>query len=315
VAQADDGFQVLAATIDPTVPWGGPVLVDGSPVAPPWATFTRAHGLREHVDAGPRVILGPGQGPVTASIFSAGRWQRAGALELSAPDQRTVVAPSGAREMVLNDVALSDGVAYRARYRLQAGGARTYLHTGPEPAALLRAGWRFARSVTPRLRAALRAVVRGANPQARRLIGRIDGLATLAVSPAARASVASLSDMTVHYRRAHLTGDPGVRRLIVLHEIGHLVDVALVDPGTRRALDRMVPAGNPCARHAGPRGEAGCEPTAERFADTFAKWAAGTTFAGVPAGYAIRAPRSLGRWGRMLIRGVHLRPRGPRHHG
>ena len=92
----------------------------------------------------------------------------------------------------------------------------------------------------------------------------------------------------------HELGRRGFDRLVD-HELGHVVDFALLDDGLRARLDAGIPPGQPCP--AGTR-SGSCAPREERFAESFAKWASGDLGIALYAGYAVPpppGPRGLGR--------------------
>jgi hypothetical protein len=80
--------------------------------------------------------------------------------------------------------------------------------------------------------------------------------------------------------------DAEQRNLVILHELGHVIDDALVPPALAARLDAAIPA-------------TACAPRAERFADTFAEWALpGAEYDHV--GYHVPPPASLEAWGAPL---------------
>jgi hypothetical protein len=85
----------------------------------------------------------------------------------------------------------------------------------------------------------------------------------------------------------------------VLHEYGHAIDLALVPPATNATLEAGIPRTGSCANWGGGLTGACAEP-AERFADTFAKWALRGHFSVVGGGYAVAVPPSLEDWGAPL---------------
>ena len=92
-------------------------------------------------------------------------------------------------------------------------------------------------------------------------------------------------------------GERGVDRL-VLHELGHVIDGAVVGAALDQALDAQMPPGYAC-----PPGErtSACAPREERFAETFAKWATGDIGFNLNIGYAVAPPVvPLDRWGEPL---------------
>ena len=84
---------------------------------------------------------------------------------------------------------------------------------------------------------------------------------------------------------------------MVQHELAHVVESALLDPALLARLDAGIPPGQPCA--AGTR-RGSCAPGAERFAETFAKWASGDIGVDLYAGYAVPPPPDLAGWGAPL---------------
>jgi hypothetical protein len=150
-------------------------------------------------------------------------------------------------------------------------------------------------SVDPASRAAIEAAIASARPEARRLIDVIDGGTVIKVGqPPLPGALGSTQGVGDHYEvvlnlgetERHV-GGRGVTRL-VLHELGHVVDHALVPPDLAARLDREIPAGAPCPAGT-PLGS--CAPRVERFAETFAKWAMGNDLgANLYIGYAVPPP-------------------------
>jgi hypothetical protein len=95
-------------------------------------------------------------------------------------------------------------------------------------------------------------------------------------------------------------GERGVQRL-VLHELGHVVDHALVEPALAARLDAPIPAGYGCDP---VQPDIGCAPRPERFAETFAKWCTGDIGFNLPIGYKVAPPASLDDWGAQLVSGI-----------
>jgi hypothetical protein len=172
------------------------------------------------------------------------------------------------------------------------------------------ATFRFAPSVTPSDRAWILAAVAGARPEARELIARVDGLVTIATDGGAVTTTATGADMmgemrtepdgyTVWLNAARLDGDRAIdRSTVVLHELGHVVDAALIPADLDGRLDAAIPQATTCGDAGDPVGA--CAPPAERFADTFAKWALEGAVSAVGSGYGIPTPPSLEDWGRPL---------------
>jgi hypothetical protein len=94
--------------------------------------------------------------------------------------------------------------------------------------------------------------------------------------------------------RSTAAGGPRAVQRVVLHELGHVVDFALLSDGLRTQLDGQFPSRYACP----PQGCAGRE---ERFAETFAKWSLGDIGASLYVGYAVPPPVvTLDRWGEPL---------------
>jgi hypothetical protein len=190
-----------------------------------------------------------------------------------------------------------------ARYRLDAASAKA------SGARLLRqstrrAGFRFGPDVAPADRQAFLAAVAAARPEARRLIGLVDGLVAVRIGPTGVPGAIGLTE----------DGDPGYRVTIdldlviqrygprgvqrtVLHELGHVVDHALLTDDVIAALDAGIPAGWGCEN-----GKLGaCADRDERFAESFAKWALGDIGVNLDIGYKIPPPAApLDVWGAPL---------------
>lgn len=218
---------------------------------------------------------------VVASLFTAGR-------SLSA--ERS--------PQVLSEVA-------GARYRLDAASARS------SGARLLgqdvrRGGLRFARSVAPADRQAFLDAVAAARPEARRLIGLVDGLVDVRIGPTGTPGAIGLTEDGEPGYRVTIDlglvlaryGPRGVERT-VLHELGHVVDHALLTDEVTAALDAGIPAGLGCEE--GKLG--GCASREERFAESFAKWALGDIGVNLDIGYKVPPPSApLDLWGAPLAR-------------
>jgi len=210
----------------------------------------------------------------------------------------TVSPPSGVQAV------LPPLEAGGARYRLDAAAARAA--GARELSADVRAaGLGFAPEVAPADRQAILAAVAGARPEARRLIELVDGLTTVSVGPAPGGAAGVASNPADGYRVvldlglvASRLGDRGVRRL-VLHELGHVVDFALVTDADRAALDAGIPRGWECGG-----GDTGaCAAVEERFAESFAKWAMADIGVDLYIGYKIPPPGpTLDAWGAPLAR-------------
>ena len=179
------------------------------------------------------------------------------------------------------------------------GGDRPLLSPDQRAAEL-----RFADDVDPAWRQAVLTSIARARPEAARLIGLVDGLVQVSVGPTGPSALGVTSDIGGRYaialdlaRVQRLYGDRGVDR-VVLHELGHAIDAAIVPKELDASLDAQMPTGYAC-----PPGErtSACAPRAERFAETFAKWATGDIGVNLNVGYAVAPPVvSLERWGEPL---------------
>jgi hypothetical protein len=192
-----------------------------------------------------------------------------------------------------------------ARYRLDAADAhRPGARLLPESAR--RATFRFAPDVAPADRQAFLDAVAAARPEARRLIGLVDGLVEVRVGPTGVAGAIGLTeDDEPGYRVtvdlglvASRYGSRGIERT-VLHELGHVIDHALVTDDVVAAMDAEIPTGYGCED-----GRLGaCANPQERFAETFAKWALGDIGVNLDIGYKVPPPVvALDVWGQPLAR-------------
>jgi hypothetical protein len=149
----------------------------------------------------------------------------------------------------------------------------------------------------------LTAVAR-ARPEAQALIAAVDGLVDvhIGVTPAGTAGTTqqvgdryvvnvSLGMVSQRY------GQRGIDR-DVLHELGHVIDFALVGPDLNARLDLAIPRGYGCDR--GTSGS--CANEVERFAESFAKWATGDIGVDLYLGYKIPPPDDLAGWGAPLAK-------------
>ncbi|MEZ0293583.1 MAG: hypothetical protein ACAH82_13650 [Solirubrobacteraceae bacterium] len=167
-------------------------------------------------------------------------------------------------------------------------------------AAARAAGPAFAADVPAADRAWVRAALASARPEAARLIAEVDGLVRFSVfsaGPDAPLGVTRSDErgFDVSFNVAQLDGRHAYDRpTVVLHELGHVVDFALVPRALNQRLDAGIPRGGPCGA------AIDCDRTEERFADTFAKWALLGAVSAAGAGYGIAAPPSLEDWGAPL---------------
>jgi hypothetical protein len=95
---------------------------------------------------------------------------------------------------------------------------------------------------------------------------------------------------------AYLDGDRQIDRdTTVLHELGHVIDFELIGDAEIDALAAQVPSSGVCFE-----GRGDCTNPAERFGDTFAKWALNGNVSITGSGYQLASPPSLEDWGRPL---------------
>jgi hypothetical protein len=192
-----------------------------------------------------------------------------------------------------------------ARFRLGAAEARDA--GAPRlPAAARRRTFAFDPATAPADRAAFLAAVAVARPPARRLIALVDGLTDVRVGPTGQEAALGLTEsggeryvVTVDLARVSARyGARGIER-VVLHELGHVVDHALVANDDMATLQRGIPAGWGCEE-----GVAGaCATAPERFAESFAKWATGDIGVDLYVGYKVPPPApTLDAWGAPLER-------------
>lgn len=190
-----------------------------------------------------------------------------------------------------------------ARFRLGAAAARA-AGAPVLPAAARAATFRFAPGTAPADRAAFLAAVADARAPARRLVDLVDGLVDVRVGPTGVPAALGLTEaggarytVTVDLGRvAAVYGRRGMDR-VVLHELGHVVDHALVPDDAMARLQAGIPAGYGC-----DEGRAGaCAAPAERFAESFAKWATGDIGVDLYVGYKVPPPGpTLDAWGAPL---------------
>jgi hypothetical protein len=213
----------------------------------------------------------------------------AGALRASRP------AAAGSRTDALAEV---DG----ARYRVPGAGSST-AGARTLPASVEQAPLTFDAGVAPADRAAVLGAIAGARPEAQRLIGLVDGLVDVHAGPAGPGAVGvtriggARFDMTLDLARVSAQlGPRGITRL-VLHELGHVVDHALLGDELVARLDAGIPGGWGC--EGGMTGA--CTDREERFAESFAKWASGDLGVDLFIGYRVPPPGpSLEAWGAPL---------------
>jgi hypothetical protein len=151
-------------------------------------------------------------------------------------------------------------------------------------------------------RDAFLAAVGDARPEAQQLIGAIDGLVDVHVASTAEGIAGTTETLGARYAVtvnlgavSRRYGRRGIDRT-VLHELGHVVDFALVDPALRAQLDAATPQGYGCDG----KMMGGCADTRERFAESFAKWATGDIGVDLYLGYKVPPPDDLASWGAPL---------------
>jgi hypothetical protein len=170
-------------------------------------------------------------------------------------------------------------------------------------AAELAATFRFRPDTAEADKQVFVAAVAGARPEARRLVALVDGLTFVDISRTPPGALGITSDAGDGYRVQvdlgrvlRVSGRRGVDR-VILHELGHVIDRALLSDVAMTPLLQTVPAGFGCEE-----GQTGaCAATEERFAETFAKWATGDIGIDLPMGYKVPPPSvPLETWGLPL---------------
>jgi hypothetical protein len=165
------------------------------------------------------------------------------------------------------------------------------------------AGLRFAPTVAETDRAWILAAIEQARPEARQLVDDVDGMVVVTTfgEPTSRAVGVTQrngpGDYEVRFNLGYLDGERKLdRNATVLHELGHVIDDALVPPELRDRLAAQLPVSGACLT--ADTGD--CTSPPERFADTFAKWALRGAVSAVGAGYSLATPASLEDWGAPL---------------
>ena len=180
-----------------------------------------------------------------------------------------------------------------ARYDLEGGGGRALPASAP---------LRFAPGIAASDQQVVLRAVSEARPESRRVVELVAGMVTVSLgSPGSGVAGQTrptaggydvVLDLGGVFRGA---GMRGVRRL-VLHELAHVVDHALVGEALESQLDAATPPGFGCDD--GKSG--GCAAREERFAESFAKWATGDVGHDLYIGYRVPPPASLSGWGAPL---------------
>ena len=183
----------------------------------------------------------------------------------------------------------------------------------PEVTPAIRAGTlTFAPSVTPNDKAWILGAIATARPEAQRLIAEVDGMIEVrtdlnapgsAYPPGAEQAIGLTHMVGDHAMIAldvrELDGERAIdRNIVVLHELGHVIDFLLVDDELMHKLDAGIPPSRACGDALD--GAGGCNAIQERFADTFAKWALRGRFSIAGSGYGVPTPPSLEDWGLPL---------------
>jgi hypothetical protein len=162
-------------------------------------------------------------------------------------------------------------------------------------------------SVAPQDRVWIQAAIATARPEAQRLIAEVDGLVTVRTDLRAVGVPEDAIGLTMPNGHGadvvlgvdRLNSDRAIdRNMVVLHELGHVIDFLLVDDELMQKLDAGIPPSRACGEALD--GAGGCNAIPERFADTFAKWALRGRFSIAGSGYGVPTPASLEDWGLPL---------------
>jgi hypothetical protein len=164
-------------------------------------------------------------------------------------------------------------------------------------------GLTFAPEVAAADREWIEAALAQARPEAKSLIDDVDGMVTITTPSVKGASWVGMVQQTgaqayqIQFNLAYLDRDRKQdRNPAVLHEFGHVVDFVLTPPALRDELAASLPPVGSCVK--ATHGD--CTAPAERFADTFAKWALRGAVSTVGAGYSVPMPASIEDWGAPL---------------
>jgi hypothetical protein len=160
----------------------------------------------------------------------------------------------------------------------------------------------FDATAAPADRAAVLGAVADARPEAQALIGAVDGLVDIHIAQTDQGTVGVTQSVGNRYSVtvnlglvSRRYGRRGIDRT-VLHELGHVVDFALVPPALDTQLDAAIPQGYGCDS----QNSGGCASAVERFAESFAKWATGDIGVDLYLGYKVPPPDDLAAWGAPL---------------
>jgi hypothetical protein len=161
-------------------------------------------------------------------------------------------------------------------------------------------GLGFELGIAPGDKAWVLAAIAQARPEARELIGVVDGLVTIRTVNEPNMPYVGLAEQGTDDIRLNIAFLDGEREqdraTTVLHELGHIIDFELIPDDEIVKLAGEVPASGACLTP-----ETGdCTAPKERFADTFAKWALRGAVSSAGAGYGVMSPASLEEWGAPL---------------
>jgi hypothetical protein len=195
-------------------------------------------------------------------------------------------------------------VAFAAAVACVAAVVLGFVHHRAAAAPVPRAAGAAYAGVAPSDEAWIKAAIAEARPEAAQLIDDVDGTVTFRTVYEPDAPWAGLTSPTgahsyaVTLNLSFLNGNrgPAVRDDVVLHELGHVIDFEVVPDELRDRLAAQVPVTGTC--FTADTGD--CTAPAERFADTFAKWALRGAVSVAGAGYSIPMPASLEDWGAPL---------------
>jgi hypothetical protein len=204
-------------------------------------------------------------------------------------------------------VAALAGIAFLLTARDRAIGDGLSLDAPRISAAERDAGARYAPGVPQADRAWIEAAIASARPEAQRLIAEVDGLVEYQVHRGdplgvTRSVITPMkASFVISFDVSSLDGQRTQDRAVtVLHEYGHAIDAALVPKELGDRLEAAIPRSGPCGNYGGVL-TGSCAAPAERFADTFAKWALRGSVSVVGAGYQVPNPPSLEDWGAPLV--------------
>jgi hypothetical protein len=165
------------------------------------------------------------------------------------------------------------------------------------------ASFTFDASVAPGDQEWILGAVAKVRPEARQLIDDVDGMVTISTYSEPGGDAVGTAQQVgnhlfqVRFNLAYLDGERKADRdKTVVHELGHVIDFALMPAGMRDQLAAQLPSSGTC--FTADTGD--CTAPEERFADTFAKWALRGAVSADGAGYSTLSPASLETWGTPL---------------